>query len=64
MHVTAIFKDDRALRLDDRAVAAECARSDVGVHALSKYDASGRSGLVFGCAVASRAAAAIGGPDS
>jgi GntR family transcriptional regulator/MocR family aminotransferase len=76
MHVTGIFKNDRALRLDDRAVAAECARSGIEVHPLSKYGATGRGGLVFGFAVASRAAArsglrivrraivAIGGLDS
>jgi GntR family transcriptional regulator/MocR family aminotransferase len=76
MHVTGIFKDNRALRLDDRAVAAECARSGIDVHPLSKYGATGRGGLVFGFAVASRAAAksglrivrraivAIGGLDS
>jgi GntR family transcriptional regulator/MocR family aminotransferase len=60
MHVTAIFKDNRALRLDDRAVAAECARSGIEVHPLSKYGATGRGGLVFGFAVASRAAARSG----
>lgn len=36
MHVTGIFKDSRTLRLDDRAVAAECARSGIDVHPLSK----------------------------
>ena len=60
MHVTGIFKDSRTLRLDDRAVAAECARSGIEVHPLSKYGATGRGGLVFGFAVASRAAARSG----
>src|SRR3981081_4683302 len=37
MHVTGIFKDGRLRRANDRAVAAECARSNVVVHPLSKY---------------------------
>lgn len=60
MHVTGIFKDQRALRLDDRAVAAECARAGIDVHPLSKYGAVGRGGIVFGFAAASRAAAKSG----
>jgi GntR family transcriptional regulator / MocR family aminotransferase len=60
MHVTALFKTSTARRLDDRAIAAECARSGVEVHPLSKYGATDRSGLVFGFAGASRAAARAG----
>jgi GntR family transcriptional regulator / MocR family aminotransferase len=60
MHVTGIFKDERWPRIDDRAVAAECARAGVAVHPLSKYGATNRGGLVFGFAVASRAAARSG----
>jgi GntR family transcriptional regulator/MocR family aminotransferase len=60
MHVTAIFKDGRTLRVDDRAVTAECARAGVEVHPLSKYGATDRGGLVFGFAGASRAAARSG----
>ena len=63
MHVTGSFKDSRTLRLDDRAVAAECARSGIEVHPLSRYGATGRGGLVFGFAVASRAAARSGLQD-
>lgn len=59
MHVAGLFKD-RALGIDDRAVAAECARAGVEVHPLSKYGATDRSGLVFGFAGASRAAARSG----
>lgn len=60
MHVTGIFRDGPARRIDDRAVAAECARNGVEVHPLSRYGASGRGGLVFGFALASRAAARSG----
>lgn len=60
MHVTGIFKDGQTLRVDDGAVAAECARAGVEVHPLSKYGATDRGGLVFGFAGASRAAARAG----
>jgi GntR family transcriptional regulator / MocR family aminotransferase len=59
MHVTALFKD-KARRIDDRVVAAECARAGVDVHPLSKYGATPRGGLVFGFAIASRAASRSG----
>jgi GntR family transcriptional regulator/MocR family aminotransferase len=42
-------------RVDDRAVAATCARSGIVVDPLSKYGDAARSGLVFGFAAASRA---------
>ncbi|WP_187308406.1 PLP-dependent aminotransferase family protein [Lysobacter antibioticus] len=58
MHVAALFK--QGLAIDDRAVAAECARAGVVVHPLSKYGASERGGLVFGFAGASRAATRSG----
>jgi GntR family transcriptional regulator / MocR family aminotransferase len=57
MHVTARFRDSK---IDDRAVAAECARDGVDVHPLSKYGATDRGGLVFGFAGSSRAAARVG----
>ena len=57
MHLTALFKDGR---LNDRSVAAECARAGVDVHPLSKYGAADRGGLVFGFAGASRAATRSG----
>jgi GntR family transcriptional regulator/MocR family aminotransferase len=60
MHVTALFRDDGRRRVDDRAVAAECARAGVEVHPLSKYGATDRSGLVFGFAGTSRAATRAG----
>jgi hypothetical protein len=60
MHVTGLFKAGISRRLDDRSVAAECARSGVEVHPLSKYGATDRGGLVFGFAAASRAAARSG----
>jgi GntR family transcriptional regulator/MocR family aminotransferase len=56
MHLTGLFKAGVAQRLDDRAVAAECARAGVEVHPLSRYGATGRGGLVFGFASATRAA--------
>lgn len=59
MHVTGLFKDSWA-HLDDRAVAAECARAGVEVHPLSKYGATERRGLVFGFAGTSRAATRSG----
>ena len=58
MHVTGIFK--QALGVDDRAVAAACARAGIEVHPLSKYGVTDRSGLVFGFAGTSRAAARSG----
>jgi GntR family transcriptional regulator/MocR family aminotransferase len=58
MHVAAVFKP--GLAIDDREVAAECARAGVVVHPLSKYGASERGGLVFGFAGASRAATRSG----
>lgn len=54
MHVAAMFKPALA-GIDDRAVAAECARNGVDVHSLSKYGGSG--GLVFGFVSASRSIA-------
>jgi GntR family transcriptional regulator / MocR family aminotransferase len=60
MHVTALFKEDGKRRVDDRAVAAACARAGVEVHPLSKYGATDHSGLVFGFAGASRAATRAG----
>lgn len=54
MHVAAMFKAGLA-GIDDRAVAAECARNGVEVHPLSKYGGSG--GLVFGFVSASRSIA-------
>jgi GntR family transcriptional regulator/MocR family aminotransferase len=60
MHVTALFESSSTRRLDDRAVAAECARAGVDVHPLSRYGATGRRGLVFGFAGASRAASRSG----
>lgn len=60
MHVTGIFKDSKTRTVDDRAVAAECARGGVEVHPLSKYGAIERGGLVFGFAGAARAAARSG----
>jgi len=56
MHVAASFKPALA-GLDDRAVAAECARNGVEVHSLSKYGSTGRGGLVFGFVSASRSIA-------
>nr|CAP62391.1 hypothetical protein [Archangium disciforme] len=53
MHVAGLFKERH---VDDRAVAAECALSGVEVHPLSRYGATGRGGLVFGFAGATRAA--------
>lgn len=58
MHVTGIFRE--SCRVDDRAVAAECAHAGIDVHPLSKYGASERGGLVFGFAVTPRAAARAG----
>lgn len=55
MHVTGIFKEQHARRVDDQVVAAECARAGIDVHPLSKYGATDRGGLVFGFAGAARA---------
>lgn len=60
MHVTGLFKTGGRRQVDDRAVAAECARAGVEVHPLSRYGATDRGGLVFGFAGASRAAARQG----
>ena len=60
MHVTGIFRNCRQRRLDDRAVAAECARAGIDVHPLFRYGAVDSAGLVFGFAVASRTAARSG----
>ena len=57
MHVTALFRD---AGIDDRAVAAECARHGVAVDPLSKYGATERGGLVFGYAGAARETARAG----
>jgi GntR family transcriptional regulator/MocR family aminotransferase len=51
MHVTGLFVD---AGIDDRAVAAAIAKHGVVVDPLSKYGVSGRGGLVFGYACASR----------
>jgi len=51
MHVTGLFRN---ASIDDRAVAAECARRGIAVDPLSKYGAIDRGGLVFGYAAASR----------
>lgn len=45
MHVTGLFKDGHR-HVDDRAVAAECARAGVQVHPLSKYGATGCGGQI------------------
>jgi GntR family transcriptional regulator / MocR family aminotransferase len=55
MHVTGVFKQSQMRRVDDRAVAATCARSGIVVDPLSKYGDTSQSGLVFGFAAASRA---------
>lgn len=55
MHVTGIFKEVRGQRIDDRVVAAGCARAGIQVHPLSRYGTVDRGGLVFGFAAASRA---------
>ncbi len=60
MHVTGIFKQGQRRRIDDRAVAAECASAGVEVHPLSKYGVTDRGGLVFGFAGASRAVSRSG----
>ncbi|MFL6603140.1 MAG: PLP-dependent aminotransferase family protein [Steroidobacteraceae bacterium] len=60
LHVTGLFKIDCHERVDDRAVAGECARAGIEVHPLSKYGATERGGLVFGFAGVSRAAARLG----
>jgi GntR family transcriptional regulator/MocR family aminotransferase len=59
MHVTGLFKKG-GRRIDDRMVAADCARAGVDVHPLSKYGATDRGGLVFGFAVATRAGSRSG----
>ena len=51
LHVTALFRHPD---VDDRAVAAECARRGVSVDPLSKFGTVPRGGLVFGYAGASR----------
>jgi GntR family transcriptional regulator / MocR family aminotransferase len=50
MHVTATFRNPN---IDDRAVAADCARRGVVVGALSRFGDANLHGLVFGFAVAS-----------
>lgn len=59
MHVAGLFKG-KALRIDDRTVAMECARAGIEVHPLSKYGATDRGGLVFGFAGTPRAATRAG----
>jgi GntR family transcriptional regulator / MocR family aminotransferase len=60
MHVTGFFKN-RKLGMDqERAIAERCAHAGVEVHPLSKYGVTGRAGLVFGFAGASRAASRSG----
>jgi GntR family transcriptional regulator/MocR family aminotransferase len=49
MHVTGVFRDPA---IDDRAVAAACARGGIVVSPLSKHGGAGRGGLVFGFASA------------
>jgi GntR family transcriptional regulator/MocR family aminotransferase len=56
MHVAGFFKE----RMDDRAVAAECARAGIEVQPLSKFGATGHGGLVFGFAGSTRAATRSG----
>ena len=56
MHVATVFSD---ASVDDKSVAAECARAGVDVHPLTRYGAA-RPGLVFGFACASRAATRTG----
>ena len=51
MHVTGLFLD---AGIDDRAVAAECARQGVPLDPLSKYGAVDCGGLVFGYSAATR----------
>jgi len=52
----ALASDFRVARNTiERAVAAECSRSGIEVHPLSKYGATDRSGLVFGFAGATAA---------
>jgi GntR family transcriptional regulator/MocR family aminotransferase len=58
MHVTGLFRE--GVHVDDRKVAAECAKQEIEVHPLSKYGAIGGAGLVFGFAGASRASAKSG----
>lgn len=58
MHVTGLFKT--SVGVEDRAVAAECAKAGIEVHPLSKYGAVQRGGLVFGFAGASRATSRSG----
>jgi GntR family transcriptional regulator/MocR family aminotransferase len=52
MHVAALFKEAVRERIDERAVAARCARAGVEVHPLSRYGTAEWKGLVFGFAVA------------
>jgi GntR family transcriptional regulator/MocR family aminotransferase len=59
LHVTGLLRPGVG-RVDDRAVAGECARAGIEVQPLSRYGASERGGLVFGFAGASRAAARSG----
>ncbi|MCE9669841.1 PLP-dependent aminotransferase family protein [Myxococcus stipitatus] len=60
MHVTARFREHLAGRVDDKAVSEACAREGIEVHPLSRYGATGRGGLVFGFAGATRAATRTG----
>ncbi|GEN05884.1 GntR family transcriptional regulator / MocR family aminotransferase [Myxococcus fulvus] len=60
LHVAAYFREDASRRWDDRAVAQACAKEGIEVHALSRYGATGRAGLVFGFASATRAATRSG----
>jgi GntR family transcriptional regulator/MocR family aminotransferase len=60
MHVAAHFRDPWAERVSDASVAAHCARAGIEVHALSKYGAVGRGGLVFGFAGTPRSATRAG----
>ena len=57
LHITGVFKKKD---LDDRALAAECARGGIEVQPLSRFGATGRGGLVFGFAGATRAATRTG----
>jgi len=60
MHVTAIFKASKSPGLNDVAVAKACLQEGVEVLPLSKFGATARGGLVFGFAIASRAATRSG----
>jgi GntR family transcriptional regulator/MocR family aminotransferase len=49
LHVAALFRDQR---IDDQAVAAQCARAGVDVKPLSTFGVPNKKGLIFGFAAA------------